>query len=199
MDTHNNPKYLGSGTLILKAVKKYGRKNFKKCILEYCSSIEELEKRETWWINYFDALKNEDFYNLEDNRKRGINPFANKTPEELKVISNKIRSEERNKKIGDANRNKPKPKGFGEKMSKIHQGVKRSEYSKSKQSKALQGRESPNEKSCVVYNKKGKFIGEYKSRIECAKLLNLNPTQISKVIQGHLKTTGGYIIKNKTN
>ncbi len=48
MDSKNNPKYLGSGTLIVKAIKKYGRENFKKHILEECSSIEELELRESW-------------------------------------------------------------------------------------------------------------------------------------------------------
>lgn len=30
LDSHNNPSYLGSGTLILKAIKKYGRGNFIK-------------------------------------------------------------------------------------------------------------------------------------------------------------------------
>jgi len=55
MDTHNNPNYLGSGSLILKAIKKYGRQNFKKIIIEHCSNIEELEKRETYWINFYDS------------------------------------------------------------------------------------------------------------------------------------------------
>ena len=29
-DTNNNPYYLGSGVSIIKAIKKYGRNNFKK-------------------------------------------------------------------------------------------------------------------------------------------------------------------------
>jgi len=48
MDSNNNPKYIGSGTLILKAIKKYGKENFKKEILEYCSSIYEMELKETY-------------------------------------------------------------------------------------------------------------------------------------------------------
>jgi hypothetical protein len=32
-DRNNDPNYLGSGTLILRAIKKHGRKNFKKQLL----------------------------------------------------------------------------------------------------------------------------------------------------------------------
>ena len=78
MDSNNNPSYLGSGVLILKALSKYGRKNFKKIILEYCISIEDMELKETYWINKCNALKSPHFYNLEDNRKRGTDPFQNK-------------------------------------------------------------------------------------------------------------------------
>lgn len=207
MDTHNNPKYLGSGTLIMKAVKKYGKENFKKSILEYCSSIEELEIKETWWINHFNALKREDFYNLEDNRKRGINPFANKTPEELEEISNKIRSKERNKKIGKAN-SKPKPKGFGDKMSKIHKGRKRSEESKLKQSKSLKGRNSPNKgnkwsedqkkqlgKPILQYDIDGSLIKEWYSTQEAQNQLGLKG--INNNLKGRTKTCGGFIWKYK--
>ena len=207
MDTHNNPKYLGSGTLILKALQKYGRKNFKKYILEYCFSIEELEIKETWWINYFNALEREDFYNLEDNRKRGINPFAKKTPKELKEIFNKIRSKERNEKIGKAN-SKPKPQGFREKISLIHQGKKRSKESKLKQSKSLKGRISPNignkwskeqkaklGKPILQYDLQENLIKEWYSTVEAQKQLNIKG--INNNLKGRTQTCGGFIWKYK--
>lgn len=49
-DSNNNPDYFGSGILIKKAIKKYGKENFRKDILEYCSTIEELNEREKFWI-----------------------------------------------------------------------------------------------------------------------------------------------------
>jgi group I intron endonuclease len=207
MDTKNNPDYLGSGTLIKKAVKKYGKINFKKSILEHCSSLNELEERETWWINYFNALERKDFYNLEDNRKRGINPFANKTPEELKEISNKIKSKKRNDKIGKAN-SKPKPKGFGEKLSKINTGKIRSKESKLKQSGSLKGRKSPNKgnkwseeqkkqlgKPILQYYISGDLIKEWYSTQEAENKLGLKG--INNNLKGRTKTCGGFIWKYK--
>lgn len=49
-DSKNNPNYLGSGLVLNKAIKKYGIENFKKEIIEYCSSKEELNNREKFWI-----------------------------------------------------------------------------------------------------------------------------------------------------
>jgi len=207
MDTNNNPKYLGSGTLIKKAIKKYGRESFKKIILEYCSTIEELEHRETWWINHFNALNDINFYNLEDNRKRGVNPFANKTEEELKKIGNKIRSKERNEKIGKAN-SKPKPLGFGEKIRKNRLGTKRSEESKAKQGKALKGRISPNEGNkwseeqkkqlgipILQYDINGNLIQEWYSTQEAKNKLGLKG--INNNLKGRTNTCGGFVWKYK--
>jgi group I intron endonuclease len=207
MDTKNNSKYLGSGNLITKAIKKYGRENFKKEILEVCFTIDELEKRETYWIEYFNALNDENFYNLADVRKRGKNPFKNKTKEELKTIFNKIKSKERNEKIGKAN-SKPKPKGFGEKISNINKGRKKSEESKLKQSIKLKGRISPNKgrnwtyeqknklgKPILQYDLEGNFIKEWSTTKEAKNILNIKG--ITECLQNRARTSGGYIWKYK--
>ena len=64
----NNPKsderYLGSGTLLMRAVKKYGRNNFSRVILEECSSKEELDNAEIKWIEHYDAIFSKEFYNI---------------------------------------------------------------------------------------------------------------------------------------
>lgn len=61
-DSKNDPNYLGSGDNIKKAIKKYGKDNFKKDILEVCINQDELNDREIYWIRELNAI--EDGYNI---------------------------------------------------------------------------------------------------------------------------------------
>lgn len=56
--------YLGSGTILLKAIEKYGRKSFKQEILEYCLTKELLFEREVFWIKELDARNPDVGYNI---------------------------------------------------------------------------------------------------------------------------------------
>jgi hypothetical protein len=63
-DTHNRSGYLGSGTLLKKAIKVYGKHNFKKFILETCTSPEQLNSAEISWIGYANAVNDNRSYNI---------------------------------------------------------------------------------------------------------------------------------------
>ena len=52
-DSKNDPKYIGSGYLLIKSIKKYGKNNFKKEILEICQNKFDLNIREIFWINFY--------------------------------------------------------------------------------------------------------------------------------------------------
>ncbi len=57
-------KYLGSGILLKKAIKKYGRQFFKREIIDFATSLEELNAKETYWIKYYNAITDDAFYNI---------------------------------------------------------------------------------------------------------------------------------------
>lgn len=57
--------YLGSGTLINKAIKKYGRANFSKDILKKCRSNDELNRWEIYFISLFNSTDPNIGYNIQ--------------------------------------------------------------------------------------------------------------------------------------
>lgn len=69
-DTKNkgfgDPNYLGSGVLLLKAVEKYGKENFRKKTLHICNSLEELREKETYYIRKFSSNNRKIGYNISD-------------------------------------------------------------------------------------------------------------------------------------
>jgi group I intron endonuclease len=64
MSTKMDDNYLGSGKLIKDAIKKYGKENFEKTVLEYCDDFNTLCEREIYWIDYYGAADSEEFYNI---------------------------------------------------------------------------------------------------------------------------------------
>ena len=58
-----NREYLGSGVLLSKAIKKYGKENFKVELIEDCNTIEDLNNREKFWIT---ENMGKDCYNIAE-------------------------------------------------------------------------------------------------------------------------------------
>ena len=61
-------KYIGSGKTLAKAIKKYGRNNFKCKVLEFCETRDELIEKERYYISLYNAVISENFYNIDDGR-----------------------------------------------------------------------------------------------------------------------------------
>lgn len=59
-----NDNYLGSGTILLRAIKKYGKENFEREILYISQDAEENNIKEKEFIKVFNAVNDRTFYNI---------------------------------------------------------------------------------------------------------------------------------------
>lgn len=57
--------YIGSGVIVRKAVKKYGYKQFYKDILDVADCEDDLNAKEIYWIKQYNAVKSDEFYNID--------------------------------------------------------------------------------------------------------------------------------------
>lgn len=56
--------YLGSGILLTRALKRYGKDNFSRQIIDIAETSHDLCEKERYWISYFDAVESNEFYNI---------------------------------------------------------------------------------------------------------------------------------------
>lgn len=85
----NNNWYLGSGKLLIYAIKKYGKENFKKEIIEICTSLEHMIEREIFWIEKLNARDRNIGYNIQIGGDGGDN-YQYMSPEKLLKVKRKI-------------------------------------------------------------------------------------------------------------
>jgi group I intron endonuclease len=123
-DVKNYNQYIGSGIYLKRAIKKYGKENFVKEIIE--DNINDnvlLSEREIYWINHFNSTDKEIGYNLHTGGQGGDlsqffkeNSRLGKTYEELFGIekATEMKENARNRVLGNKN------PMFGSKLSQEH-------------------------------------------------------------------------------
>lgn len=128
-DSNNNPKYLGSGRLLKKSIKKYGKEHFKKEILETCESAKHLNERELYWITTYDSTNKYIGYNMR------IYPNGLYTPESRKAQRCKGHTIETKSKISIALKKYVKTKEHREALSLSHRGKTMNHLTKEQRAK----------------------------------------------------------------
>lgn len=176
---------------LYRSLLKYGYNNHHPIIIEECP-VEQLNERERYWQDYYDVLNG------------GLNCKLTKTDD----LSGDL-SQETKEKIGNSNRGRPKPYGFGNKMSKIHTGKTRSLKTRDKMSKSHKKIEMSQEwiknradsvcKPILQYDLEGNFIQEWKSSKAFLISINKFPNgDLSSCLKGKHKQNFGYQWKYKT-
>ena len=211
-------EYYGSGLYIKRAIKKQGKQDFVKEILEICETIEELKKQEVYWI-YKIKCKHPIGYNLTDGGDGVINPTKNvrkKISNKLKNLTGKnhqhygmkrsketkqkmrnaqlgkILSRETRDKISGAKTGFKYPKEFGEKMSKILKGIKHN-----KEWNEKVARNQPSNRATVQYDKEMNVVNEFYSISDASRQTGIAKGSICNCCKGKAKTAGKFIWKYK--
>ena len=151
-------KYLGSGELFSRAVKKYGKENFKREILRYCFTEHELRIWEYVLIKKYNSQDLSIGYNIAD----GDVNTSEFNPAKLPQVREKIRKSHIGKKT------KPRSEETKQKISKALKNRKLSEETKLKISVALKGKNqywlgkklSEETKQKISIARKGKYCGK---------------------------------------
>jgi hypothetical protein len=133
--TRDDDLYLGSGKLIKAAIAKYGKDNFERIIIEECNSINELSKAERKWIEHYDAVNSDEFYNLSEGGNGGNSVTVKRYWDSMTTEERK----ERNKYMKERDRSADKPSAnrseISSKSMKSHWGTLTEEQRKERLSK----------------------------------------------------------------
>ena len=85
-------------THFARAIRKYGKENFIIEEIDKAQTLDELNQKEQYWIQYYNSVK-EGYNETNAIYKSGGNTYQSKTEEEMEVIKEKIRQT----KIGNKN------------------------------------------------------------------------------------------------
>jgi len=152
-----DPWYLGSGTFLFKAIKKYGRDNFKREVL--CkilnNDIYKTNKLEEYFINKFDCLRLG--YNIIKGSPFEHNPMMN--PDVAAKVSYKLRNGSHHDVSGEKNPNF----GNGYKISGDKNPMKNIEVSKRNSELRRGHKRNEEQRKRISDSKRGRGLGESNS------------------------------------
>lgn len=213
--------YLGSGIHLKRAIEKYGEENFSKSIIENCYSRVELNKREIYWINYYNAVESDSFYNISYGGDGG-NTIAGYTDEQLKEY--KQYKSELHKAISPKGENVAMSKLTEKEVKEIIIRLLNNEFlsdiakdfnvsygtiydirshktwcdlTKNIQFDSIKNRKRKHTKQIIQYDLNGNFIAEYNSAREAEKITGIGYRLISQVCNGEKRMTHNYIFRFK--
>lgn len=184
-----NDSYYGSGLLIKRAIKKYGKENFNKEILEECSSKEELNEREKFWINELNSNDILIGYNITTGGDGGLTSSK-------EHLSEKIKDKWKDNSYVDKQMESRKKREYRqkgeykhsdetkEKLRNSHTGKVATEEHKENIRKANLEKRVYSIIKCVETNQVFKSVNEAKRW--------LGKGDIQSCIDGRQKTAGGY-------
>lgn len=96
-------RYFGSGSLLIKAIKEYGKENFELGYLVFCENSEELNEQERIWVKFFKEHETRGNYNIAEGGLGG-NSGWKPTQEWKDNISEKLKEYYKNNPVTEEER-----------------------------------------------------------------------------------------------
>lgn len=216
-DERSKQEYYGSGILIVRAIKLYGKDSFKKDIIAEVEGREELCKQEIYWITYYNSTDRQVGYNITKGGDGGDTLTNHPNIVNIrKKISDKtagrVFTEEHLKNLKSNHprlKLKDKNMDYDKWLFNIREAHSRR---KGKTLEEILGPEKANSvklhlkekrhervlefnKPVGQYNKQGTLISKYNSQQEASEITGIRQGDISNCINGRQKTAKGYIWK----
>lgn len=199
-----NTDYLGSGKIIIRAIKKYGKHNFKREVLEECDSKEQMNNREKYWIQHFDSINKNIGYNVSTGGEGGnLGDEVNKRISESLKGKITVKDTDGNKFSIDKDDERFKTGelvGIRKGIAAPNKGVPMSNEQKEK----MKAPKTETHKENLSKAKKGKCLKPivclnngitYSGSKEAAEKLGLTIPNVVAVLKGRAKKTKGYSFK----
>ena len=199
VNTINNKKYIGKAIdfknrlnehirrnelVIDKALNKYGINNFKFYIIEYNLTVEELNSKETYYIEYYKTnIKYKEGYNVAQGGDGGNTQegWSEARKEEFKNKMSEVTKGSKNGMYG-----KHPTEEQRRRMSEAHKGKQ-------------MGSEHPQATAVLQYDLQGNFIKEWSCIKEASDFYNVHHTAIINNCKGRNKTCVNSIWRYKNN
>lgn len=182
--------YLGSGSLLKKAIIKYGAQNFKKEILQICKDYNDVNLAERQWIERCNAVESNHFYNIAEGGFNS-NPCAG---------MGKEADLERRRKLSEAVKGEKNwfyGKHFCGEKHPLY-GKHHSEAAKKKMSAAKQDGKAPTARGVNIYDLEGNFIRSFETQRAFKVFCGLSPNGSTDTLKKYIaqgKPYHGYIVK----
>lgn len=160
-----NDSYLGSGKILIRAIEKYGRENFKREILYISKTAEENNLKEKEFIKAFNAVQDRTFYNIAEGGDGGdiFHTLPLKQQQELREVFKqkysgcgnpmygKHHSEKTKELLRQVDKSYTQTEQYRQNMSKVTSGEKNGMYGK---------KHTEESKQKMSIAKKGKKLGK---------------------------------------